>query len=379
MNKTSDIYEKLANHLDHLPGGYPSTPSGVELKILKKLFTLEEASLAVHLTLLDETSKVVAYRAGIPASHAERLLWEMAGKGLIFYTPEPDGSQIYMAAQFVVGIWEMQLGFLDEELTVLFEEYRPSLFKENEWREIPQLRTIPVEEAIDSDLKVLPYERAIELIKNKTNFVVAPCICRLEKGIGGEACKKPLETCISFGEEADFYTSSGFGRQSTLDEVLEILAIAEKKGLVIQPSNGKEIKWICCCCGCCCGVLRTIRSFSKPSELTSSAFTLAVDADLCDGCKICVKRCQMYAMTVPEVKVVWDEDRCIGCGLCVTTCKTGALQLVRKPESDQPKIPKDIVDASIKTLKMRGKARLTDLALMVLRSKRDRIRARNHQ
>ena len=40
-----ECYAKLARHLDSLPGGYPSTDSGVELRMLGRLFTPEEAEL----------------------------------------------------------------------------------------------------------------------------------------------------------------------------------------------------------------------------------------------------------------------------------------------------------------------------------------------
>jgi electron transport complex protein RnfB len=43
----TDVYKKLAKHLDNLPAGYPSTESGVELRILKRLFTPEEAEIAM--------------------------------------------------------------------------------------------------------------------------------------------------------------------------------------------------------------------------------------------------------------------------------------------------------------------------------------------
>ena len=61
-----DIYEKLAKHLDNLPGGFPRTPSGVEIRILRRLFTPDEAKLAVHLTLIPEEPRVVAQARQAP-------------------------------------------------------------------------------------------------------------------------------------------------------------------------------------------------------------------------------------------------------------------------------------------------------------------------
>jgi len=373
MKDTQFVYHQLAVHLDHLPGGYPQTPSGVENKILEKLFTVEEASLACHLTLLDEKAKVVAYRSGLPLNQVSEMLKQMAEKGLIFQTIEKDGSLVYMAAQFAVGMWEMQVGRLDEELVNLVGQYIPVLMDKEEWKQIPQLRTVPVEQSIETGLNVLPYENARKLLQTKENFVVSPCICRKEKGIAGEACTKPVETCITFGTPEDYYVSSGSGRTATLEEVLDILVLAEKKGLVLQPNNGKDIKWICCCCGCCCAVLRTIKSFPKPVELTSSPFIVEMNSDECDGCGLCIKRCQMDAFTVEGKAVVLNKDRCIGCGLCVSRCPNQCLTLVRKPDSEQPVVPKDIVKASIDTLRIRNKASYLDLGLMVLKSKKDRV------
>ncbi|MDH4007578.1 MAG: hypothetical protein OEU35_05915, partial [Desulfuromonadales bacterium] len=59
---SDQAYQKLAIHLDNLPGGFPATESGVEQRILRRLFTPEEAELAVHLELIEESPRVVAYR-----------------------------------------------------------------------------------------------------------------------------------------------------------------------------------------------------------------------------------------------------------------------------------------------------------------------------
>ena len=34
----TDVYEQLAKKLDKIPNGFPATESGVELKILRKIF-----------------------------------------------------------------------------------------------------------------------------------------------------------------------------------------------------------------------------------------------------------------------------------------------------------------------------------------------------
>jgi Na+-translocating ferredoxin:NAD+ oxidoreductase subunit B len=44
-----DVYEKLRGFLDTFPTGFPKTAEGIELEILKRLFSEEEAEIAVHL------------------------------------------------------------------------------------------------------------------------------------------------------------------------------------------------------------------------------------------------------------------------------------------------------------------------------------------
>jgi len=42
-----EIYQKLAEHLDRLPGGFITTDPGVALRLLKLLFTPEEAVVLI--------------------------------------------------------------------------------------------------------------------------------------------------------------------------------------------------------------------------------------------------------------------------------------------------------------------------------------------
>lgn len=91
-----DIYKKLAKHLDDMPGGFPATESGVELRILRRLFTPEEAELALALTLFPEEPARVAKRIHLPEEETARRLEEMAKKGLIYRIQPRDGPPRYL-------------------------------------------------------------------------------------------------------------------------------------------------------------------------------------------------------------------------------------------------------------------------------------------
>jgi len=372
---TEQIYQKLAQHLDNLPGGFPSTDSGVELRILRRLFSPEEAEFALHLTLIPEEPRVIARRAKILTEEAARRLEEMAQKGLIFRIVPKYGTPLYQALQYVIGIWEFNVDNLDTELIRDMNEYLPTLLNLDVWKKAPQLRTIPVGRSITSQMKILPYEMAEELISHHKKFLVAPCICRREHEMIGEGCKKPKESCLVFGMGADYYQRNGIGRVIDKEETLEILKKADKAGLVLQPSNAKEIVNICTCCGCCCQVLKGLKRHPKPASLVSTPFVVEVNSETCKGCGVCEKRCQMDAFKLIDEKVHLDADQCIGCGLCVSTCPTQSLTLVRKPDSEQPQVPADLIKASIKLGQERGKLGTLNLVGMQLKSKLDRLLA----
>ena len=370
-----DIYFSLANHLDNLPAGYPATESGVEMRILRRLFTPEEAALAIHLTLLPEEARVVAYRAKLPVAEVTQRLAKMEQKGLIFSKHSRSGNAPkYQAAPFVVGIWEFQVGRLTPELVHDFEEYAPYLMQI--WEKTPQIRTIPVVESIEPQLEIMLYEQAETIIQNQSFIVVAPCICRQERQLVGEECSKPLETCLSFGSGAAYFQRNGLGRPIDQKEALDILKQANDAGLVLQPGNSQRAGFMCCCCGDCCGVLRNLKQHPLPVSVLSSAFFAKVDEELCASCGVCETRCQMEALDFEESVPVVNLDRCIGCGLCVTTCPSKAIVLERKVKAKQPHIPANTALTHIQLGKARGKLKNSDLVMLAVRSKVDRMLAK---
>ena len=154
-----ETYRRLAEHLDRLPGGFAPSETGADLRLLQRLFTPEEAELATHLTVEREEAEVIARKAGLPLEEAERRLNEMSEKGLIFSVRQEGGTALYQAAPFVIGIYEFQVNRLSEDFLQDLNDYWSTTVSRPEPETIPQMRTIPVGQSIESPLEALPYEQ----------------------------------------------------------------------------------------------------------------------------------------------------------------------------------------------------------------------------
>jgi len=351
---TQSVYEKLRNQIDQYSVGFPKAESGVDLKILKKLYTEEEAALFLDLSMQLEPPDSICSRTHRDLQKTTDMLETMAKNGLIFRKRKAD--KVYFAAiPFVIGSFEFQLKRMDKDLAQMVEEYFTESFFKNMGETIPPLRTIPVNRSVDVAQKVASYADAREIIKTKDRIAVADCICRTQQKLLDNSCEKPLEVCFSFGSHAEYYLENGMARLIDQAEALAILEKCEEAGLVNQPANMINPGGMCNCCGDCCGVLRALNKLPKPAEQVTNIYWAEVDADLCTGCELCMDRCQMEAihMSDDEISVI-NTDRCIGCGLCVTTCPEEALSLVEKPEDKQYKPPKNGMELMLKVAEKRG-------------------------
>lgn len=364
IDRHADPYLRLARHLDDLPAGFPTTSSGVELRILRRLFSPEEASLAIHVTPLPEPAITIARRARLPLPAASAMLEGMAQRGLV-YRLRRGAETLYSANQFVIGIWEFSLNSLDPDLIRDANEYFPTLFQPEIWRKAPQLRTIPISGTLPVDRPVLPYEDARLILHRHSRIAVAPCICRREHRLMGKGCHRPEETCLILGATADYYVENGLGRHISLDEALEILRLAEDSALVLQAGSSQRPGNICCCCGCCCQVLKAFQRHPAPATIVSSQYSVAADQNGCIGCGVCLERCQMSALSLKDGIVTANLAHCIGCGLCVAACPAGALRLVRKPPPLAPRIPRNTTTAYLRLALARG--RILPLVSQLLR------------
>jgi ferredoxin len=332
---SEDVYTRLREFMDTLPGGYPATPSGVEIKLLEKLFTPEQAELTMQLHQEPEEVPSIAARTGIDEAELAERLEELALKGCIFRVRQGE-KRLYQAYQFVVGVYEFQLNDLDREFAEMFEEYLPHIGLSMATLKTSQMRVIPLESSVEATPTVETYNRLRDLVKEQEIISVEPCICRKEQGLLGNECEKPKEVCIGFGNFAQFYIDNGMGRQISVDEALKVLDTAEEAGLVACPTNSQKVEAICCCCSCCCPILRFAKMAPRPGDLVTSYYEAKLDADECTACGLCADRCQMDA--IEEIDDVWEivDGRCIGCGLCVAECPTDAITMQAKPGTEPP-------------------------------------------
>jgi electron transport complex protein RnfB len=335
------IYRELAQRLDTIPTGFPSTDSGVELKILARLFTPEEAALAGVMGTAPETAADIAVRAGVDAALAGQLLEGMARKGLIRSQEEGGQTTFRLTPRMVPSPWT-GLILRDAELGSLFEQYYQETRGVSLERPPAPRRVIPVQEAIPFDLQVHPYKQAVTLLENAKAWGVRDCICRLWQRSIGKACDHPLEVCMPFSSVERAFDDSEIDRALTKAEAIEILREAEEAGLVHTVSNlGDQPTAICNCCTCSCAILRGVAEFGIPTAVARSDFHSTIDAELCNGCGICTERCAFRAISLVDGSAVVDYARCVGCGLCTTACSLGALRLKPRPLGENPPVPPD--------------------------------------
>ncbi|HPR53879.1 MAG TPA: 4Fe-4S binding protein [Deltaproteobacteria bacterium] len=327
----ADIYEQLRIRLDEMATGYPATEGGVEIRILKQLFSEVDATLFLAMALRPETAAEMASRVQSDPDDLTVRLEDMAHRGLIFRLKEEEPR--YFPIPFIVGIYEFQLNNLNPELLRdISEYYLTGLGATFHGSRTPHLRSIPISTRIVPDGPIAAYDDAEAIIRGKTRIAVAECFCRKAVRMYGKVCPHPLETCIQFDSFADYYVENGLARYISMEEALAILRRNEEEGLVIHILNSRKVEAMCACCSCCCGMLISLKLFPAPAREVKSNYVCRFDESLCTDCGVCAGRCPVGALRRKDDRIQFRVERCIGCGLCVTNCSSGALTLLKKSE-----------------------------------------------
>lgn len=349
----ADIYIELGECLSKMPQGFPSTKSQVEIKILKKLFTPEEALVFKSIwgffrpVRAKSSDKSLQKKLNMSEKELGEKLDQMAKNGLLLeqcYDSSP-GDHFYMTPPFLIGLYEFSLKRMDRELAELYHEYMDEYAL---WvNKIPtkQLRVVPVSGAIDPSKVILPYDEINHIIKDHYSIAVAPCVCAAENQAKGSTCTAPIERCITFDWLAEHYIYTGLGRKVSETELNGILKMSDEKGLVVSASNMKNSLGMCLCCSCCCTALKIMKMSPFYARDSNASYLAEIDPGQCSQCGKCLHRCQMGAIDLNQIFSV-SRDKCIGCGLCVTTCPEGAVKIIRSGR--YPNLPNDVSDLFLK-------------------------------
>jgi NAD-dependent dihydropyrimidine dehydrogenase PreA subunit len=341
-----EMYFKLAKVLDTLPNGFPATESGVEIKLLERIFKPKDIELFCDLKLNFETAEQISERTGRSLEGLEEHLTEMQQRGQIFGA-DLGGVMVFKMVPWAFGIFEFQLPHMDREMAEMCEEYM-EVWGDQFFRRKPQLmQVVPIESEIESKQQVLQYEQVSTIIENSQSHAVFDCICKKEKHLLDHGCEKPLEVCTAYAPLPGIFDNVPHFRSISKDEAYAVLSKAEDAGLVHLTWNMESGQYfICNCCGCCCHVLSAINKLGiDSSDVINSNYYAEIDSDECAVCGTCKdERCQVGAIEEGEDTYHIVREKCIGCGLCVTTCPSEAITLIRKEPEEIVQPPRDEID-----------------------------------
>lgn len=360
-----DVYRKLQQTLDQLPIGFPAVKSGVEIKVLKHIFTPEEAELAIRLKFSwyeeMETVEQIYERVkdlNLSIEELEERLDTMAQKGAVMFLIK-DGKKTYGQAMLMIGIFEFQVDKITPQFHKDMYKYLIQGFSfEAFGTKINQLRTVPVEESLTPEHNVAKYNDVIQILKDcEGPFVVQNCVCRQGMKLIDRTCKVTdrMEVCMGFGTPAQMYIDLGWGREISREEAIKIIRKNEEDGLVLQPGNAKRPEFICSCCGCCCELLQGLRIMPRAREFIDTIYYAEVNADDCTGCETCISRCQTRAIALVDDIAFVTKSKCIGCGNCVPTCPSDAMQL--KVDDREMDLPETLSELYVRIEKKKNEMR----------------------
>lgn len=379
MDTESQIYRDLQKNLDKLPSGFPATESGADIRLLKQLFTPEEAEIATQLSMKPEPIKRIYNRvkkSRMSIEELEQILDRMAYKGILLVSEEGYDEKHYSNARLDAGgTYNFQVNRLTKDLINAYHQYidetRAKVKVKAGTKMILPLRTIPVEKGIPlpGKYQVSNYDDVRKIIKNvRGQIAVTNCICRQSKDLLGGSCAKTdlRETCLMIGpDHAKRHVDMGIGRYITRDEALDILAKAQEAGLVLQPENSQRPEAICCCCGDCCALFAAIKKYPRPSDFYATNYYAEVNPELCTGCEECIERCQLEARLMVNDVATINLDRCIGCGNCVSICPSNANRLKKKEREIVPPKDKEAFDMKVLSNKV-GKWNMLKIRMKML-------------
>jgi NADPH-dependent glutamate synthase beta subunit-like oxidoreductase/Fe-S-cluster-containing hydrogenase component 2 len=291
--------------------------SDPEYWALDEVLTKEEVKfmLSFKKTRVPYDLEQLAQMNGMSVEETQKMLDHLVWVGVIETTREnPDKHIQYNVPIFVPGSAEFMM--MNDELTAkhpnlaTFFNLMTQMPLEGVTPMVPLggagvgMHVIPVEKAIETESTSVSVEHISHWLNKYDKYSVGQCTCRKQQAMRGEGSGEINgEFCIGVGDMAEYCVNRNMGRYISYDEVLEILARAERHGFVHQITNidGEDkIVAICNCAPGVCNALRTSQLYNTPN-MSRSAYRAHV-----------------------------EKNKCVACGKCVEVCPVGAAKLGQK-------------------------------------------------
>lgn len=374
------VYVKLRALVEGYGLGVGSTNNDHSFDFFMQYWTEDEAQAYLEMPLgIAFTAADFAQQSGRDEAECEQLCYDLSYRGLLMRWTRA-GVHYYHHIAYAHGLWEYGLLAAEREdenaadflaLDTITEwaelhqtedlanaharaDVHGTVFAEDQAlynSETPFYYPVPVNQDVLPDgEEILPLDDWQKIIDRNEVIAVSTCQCRLRRVLQDDVmdgCDHPMDTCMSFGEEAQYYIENGLGRQIDQEEARAILQRSVDEGMVIQSAYSKASEVICSCHGDCCDILSSYVALGAEgcaainSMPQVSHYNLVVDTEACIQCGACVDRCPLYAITMTDDGPVVDA-KCVRCGQCATVCPVGARKLTVK--EDVPELPNDMLE-----------------------------------
>ena len=370
-----DVYERLADAYDAQPAGFTRTANKLEIKLLRLVFTPEQALVASTMSRKLETAAEIAARVGLPEDEVTVILESMVPRRMVRrdtlalesgqkgvdkldVTPskaEAETAKTYRINPFLVGwyesyLWEDVPESTSADFARTYEQYviegggeRVFCPRPGPQGVIPYLGSLKPEW-----LKREPHNDIAAHFQRHDRFLVMDCVCKRQKVYAhGKSCALPSKRCGFIGmppavplSETVITREEAIKRWNDLDAMGTMVI----EGFYGFTMGAEEPQFVggCHCCGCCCTILNAARLAPIEETIQRSNYRVVKDYDKCHSCGECVRRCQFFAHTFDKAtdeKPVYHRDKCVGCGACGMGCPSGALHLEPVPEEEWFQVP----------------------------------------
>jgi len=383
-----DVYERLADAMDAQPAGFTRTPNKLEIKLLRLVFTPEEALVASTMSRKLETAAEIAERVGLPEDEVTVLLESMVPRRMVRLdtlalesgvkglgkveakpgqAPKAESVKTYRLNPFLVGWYESYLQDTKPaapEFARIYEQYVIEGGGEKIYcpRPGPQ-GVIPYRGSLKQEwLEREPHNDIDAHFQRHDRFLVIDCVCKREKvAAHGHSCRLPNKRCGFVGMPPVVpFSENVIGREEAIKlwNELDAMGTMVVEGFYGFTMGAEAPQFVggCHCCGCCCTILNAARLYAmRPGSgfsalrtaplgetIQRSNYRVVKNTETCSSCLECVRRCQFYAHTFDKAtddQPVYHRDKCVGCGSCGMGCPTQSLHLEPVSEEEWFQVP----------------------------------------